>query len=168
MNTVDPTAVIGHPPEQRGYEGAGHQALVHDTARIEAFVTIDNGTRWPTQIGPRVWLMKHVHVGHDAHVGEGSELTPGVVVGGFATIGRHVKIGINATILPYRMIGDGAQIGAGAVVTKDVPAGETWVGNPARKLEDSQRDPRPHTERASSSTSSANASLPAWERIFPR
>lgn len=48
-------------------------------------------------------------------------------------IGDRVRIGSGAVILPVR-IGDDAIIGAGAVVTKDVPAGETWAGNPARRL----------------------------------
>lgn len=43
-------------------------------------------------------------------------------------------IGANATILPGVTIGKGAMIGAGAVVTMDVPDGETWVGNPARRM----------------------------------
>ncbi|MCK5215530.1 MAG: N-acetyltransferase [Candidatus Omnitrophica bacterium] len=43
-------------------------------------------------------------------------------------------IGSNATILGGITIGTGAVIGAGSVVTKDVPAGEIWVGNPARFL----------------------------------
>jgi UDP-2-acetamido-3-amino-2,3-dideoxy-glucuronate N-acetyltransferase len=46
-----------------------------------------------------------------------------------------VHIGVNASILPMRKVGAGARIGAGAVVTHDVPAGETWIGNPARKME---------------------------------
>jgi hypothetical protein len=97
-------------------------------------VTVDAGTERPTHIGDRTWLMKHVHVGHDALIGADCELAPGAVICGHAEIGNGVKIGVNASILPYRKIGDGARIGAGAVVTKDVPAGETWVGNPARPL----------------------------------
>jgi len=46
---------------------------------------------------------------------------------------RGASIGANATILPGITIGENALIGAGSVVTKDVPAGETWYGNPARK-----------------------------------
>jgi UDP-2-acetamido-3-amino-2,3-dideoxy-glucuronate N-acetyltransferase len=42
-------------------------------------------------------------------------------------------VGANATILGGVTIGEGAVIGAGSVVTKDVPAGETWYGNPARR-----------------------------------
>jgi acetyltransferase-like isoleucine patch superfamily enzyme len=49
-------------------------------------------------------------------------------------IGRHVVIFANATILPGVTVGDYAVIGAGAVVTKDVPAGEIWLGCPAKKI----------------------------------
>lgn len=44
------------------------------------------------------------------------------------------SIGAGATILPGITIGKNAVIGAGSVVTKDVPEGETWVGNPANKV----------------------------------
>ena len=47
-------------------------------------------------------------------------------------IGAGASIGANATILGGITIGAGAMIGAGSVVTKDVPAGELWLGNPAR------------------------------------
>lgn len=47
---------------------------------------------------------------------------------------RGASIGANATLLPGVEIGEGAMVGAGAVVTKDVPAGATVVGNPARVL----------------------------------
>ncbi len=44
------------------------------------------------------------------------------------------SIGANSTILPGITIGEHAMIGAGSVVTKDIPAKEVWVGNPARFL----------------------------------
>lgn len=53
-------------------------------------------------------------------------------------IKKGSSIGANATILCGITIGEKAMIGAGSVVTKDVPDGELWVGNPAhfvRKIE---------------------------------
>lgn len=49
-------------------------------------------------------------------------------------IREGASIGANATILGGLTIGESALIGAGSVVTKDVPANELWVGNPARKI----------------------------------
>jgi UDP-2-acetamido-3-amino-2,3-dideoxy-glucuronate N-acetyltransferase len=45
---------------------------------------------------------------------------------------KGASIGANATILPGLTIGEGAMVGAGSVVTKNVPPGVTVVGNPAR------------------------------------
>lgn len=50
---------------------------------------------------------------------------------------KGASVGAGSTLLPGITIGENALIGAGSVVTKDVPAGEIWVGNPAhfvRKL----------------------------------
>lgn len=47
---------------------------------------------------------------------------------------KGASIGANATVLGGITIGENALIGAGSVVTKDVPANELWVGNPARKI----------------------------------
>ncbi|MHA6325659.1 sugar O-acetyltransferase [Roseivivax sp. CAU 1753] len=49
-------------------------------------------------------------------------------------IGRDVWLGASAIILPGITVGDNAIVGAGAVVTRDVPAGVTVAGNPARPL----------------------------------
>lgn len=45
---------------------------------------------------------------------------------------KGATIGAGSTILPGITIGEGSMIGAGSVVTKDIPAGELWVGNPAK------------------------------------
>ena len=47
---------------------------------------------------------------------------------------RGASIGANATILPGITIGEGAMVGAGSVVVKDVPANATVVGNPAKEI----------------------------------
>ena len=49
-------------------------------------------------------------------------------------IGKNVWIGSDCTILPNVKIGDGAIIGAGSVVTKNIPANSIAVGNPARVI----------------------------------
>jgi putative colanic acid biosynthesis acetyltransferase WcaF len=49
-------------------------------------------------------------------------------------IGADAFIGARAIVLPGRSIGPLALVGAGSVVTRDIPAGEVWAGNPARFL----------------------------------
>lgn len=55
-------------------------------------------------------------------------------------IGRYVWIGTRAIVLPGVSIGDGAVVGAGAVVSKDVPSCAVVVGNPARVVRFRDRD----------------------------
>jgi maltose O-acetyltransferase len=85
-------------------------------------VTIGDGA----QIGPGVQLLTADHP-RDA-----AERRSGLEFGRPITIGRNVWIGGGAIIVPGVSIGDDAIIGAGSVVTRDVPAGATAFGNPAR------------------------------------
>lgn len=71
-------------------------------------------------------------LGHEARIGAGSVLNPSVNVSGGVNIGRGVLVGTGAQILQYVNVGDLATVGAGAVVTKDVAAGVTVVGVPAK------------------------------------
>jgi maltose O-acetyltransferase len=79
-----------------------------------------------TQIGPAVQIYAADHPRDPAQRNAGIEF--GRPVG----IGRNVWIGGGAIILPGVSIGDDAIVGAGSVVTRDVPGGSTVVGNPAR------------------------------------
>jgi acetyltransferase-like isoleucine patch superfamily enzyme len=116
---------------------------------------IGNGVK----IGPFVEIQAHCWIGDNSTISSHSFICSGVVIehdvfighgvmfindkfdsdsiknwkSKSTYVGNSVRIGSNATILPVH-IGNGAIIGAGAVITKDVPAGETWAGNPAKKL----------------------------------
>lgn len=79
-----------------------------------------------TQIGPGVQILAADHPRDPATRATGLEF------GRPVRIGRNVWIGGGAILLPGVTIGDDALIGAGSVVTRDVPAGATAVGNPAR------------------------------------
>ena len=79
-----------------------------------------------TQIGPGVQILTADHPRDRAERAAGIEFGKPIV------IGRNVWIGGGAIILPGVSIGDDAIIGAGSVVTRDVPEGVTAVGNPAR------------------------------------
>lgn len=129
-------ALVGEPPEHRDWEPRLPVIApqIHPTADVGAFATIDGGLERPTKVGDRSFVMKHVHVGHDATIGADCELAPGVVVGGHCEIGDRVRIGVNACLRPFIQVGEGARIGAGAVVVKDVPPGVVVAGNPAKPL----------------------------------
>jgi serine O-acetyltransferase len=81
-------------------------------------------------------------IGETAEIGEDTTLYHGVTLGGTSwnkgkrhpTLGRGVVIGAGAKVLGPILVGDGAKIGCNAVVVREVPAGATAVGIPARIL----------------------------------
>jgi sugar O-acyltransferase (sialic acid O-acetyltransferase NeuD family) len=73
-------------------------------------------------------------VDHDGHIGEGTHLCPGVHLGGNVRSGRCVYIGVGASVIQGIQIGDGAVIGAGSAVIRDVADEERVAGCPATPL----------------------------------
>ena len=108
---------------------------IHPGARLGEGVFIDHGMG--------------VVIGETAVVGEGCIIYKGVVLGGTSLekkvrhpqVGRGVVIGSNACILGAIVVGDGARVGSGSVVIKDVPPGATVVGVPGRIVLERQTDP---------------------------
>lgn len=104
-----------------------NDVVVGDNVTVKCGVQLWDGLR----IGNNVFIGPNVTFCNDKHPKSGNH--------GFRVektlIEDDVSIGANATILPGVKLCKGAVIGAGAVVTKDVPAGTTVVGNPAKPLD---------------------------------
>jgi sugar O-acyltransferase (sialic acid O-acetyltransferase NeuD family) len=73
-------------------------------------------------------------IGHETIIGDHVFIAHAVSISGCCEIGEGALIGTNATILPRLKIGRWATVGAGAVVTKDVPDGAVVIGNPAKPI----------------------------------
>lgn len=106
-----------------------------DGALLSPFVTLTSNIR----IGQYFHANIYSYVEHDCVVGNFVTFAPAVKCNGNVRVGDHAYIGTGAVIRQGKpdnplVIGKGAVVGMGAVVTRDVAPGVTVVGNPARPL----------------------------------
>jgi acetyltransferase-like isoleucine patch superfamily enzyme len=129
---------------------SGHGVLVREENKIGNNVSIGSHSivEHHVVIGNNVRLHSNVFVPEFSALEDDCWLGPNVVVTNArypqsrnvkenlkgAIVKRGAKIGANATLLPGVTIGENALVGAGAVVTRDVPPGTVVVGNPAREI----------------------------------
>ena len=74
-------------------------------------------------------------IAHNCHLEENVWITGNTMLCGSVHIGKNTTVFSSVIIRDQRNIGERVTIGMGSVVTKSIPDGETWVGNPARKME---------------------------------
>lgn len=126
--------------EQNGQQyspiiGIGANVIVNDDVHVTAInrVTIGNNVL----IASRVFISDHLHGRYDGPNGSSPLIAPRlreVQGAGPVTIGNNVWIGDMVAVLPGVTIGDGSVIGAGSVVTRDIPPASIAVGAPARVI----------------------------------
>ncbi|MDN7124511.1 hypothetical protein J6I90_06420 [Pseudidiomarina sp. 1APP75-32.1] len=87
-----------------------------------------------TILGTGVKLDNLVHIAHDCVIGDYSTVTAGVTFCGYVVVGKNVRFAPQSTVKQRIHIGDNAIVGLGAVVVKNIVAGDVVVGNPAKPL----------------------------------
>jgi len=107
---------------------------IHRTTSVGPGAILCEGTA-PTvhiRIGAHTVLDQHCTVGHDSTIGDFVTLHPGTRISGNVHLETGVTMGAGSVALPGVRIGAHATVGAGAVVTDDLPAHCTATGVPAR------------------------------------
>lgn len=111
------------------------QLIIGDYVEVGSNTCIDRGALADTMIGDYTKINNLCHIAHNNKIGQNVTITGCVNISGSNVIDNNVWIAPNASVKGWIHIGEGAVVGMAAVVVKDIPAHETWVGNPAHKLE---------------------------------
>lgn len=117
------------------------QAIVGNRVTVKCGVEVCDGVKLEDDsfVGPNVCFTNDKHPRSKQHPPSGRYES--------TIVRKGASIGAGAVILPGITIGAGAMVGAGAVVCRDVPPGQTVIGNPARIIETKDR---PETQHHSS------------------
>lgn len=137
---------IGDPRVRKkiaeAYEAAGFVAatLIHPSVKLSSSVTIGVGAiicanailTVDIEIGRYALINLASTVGHNCQIGDFCTLSPGCHLSGGVKLGAGTELGTGAIVLPEVQIGRDCTIGAGAVVTRNLEAGLSAKGIPAR------------------------------------
>ena len=126
---------FGYEKDEAGhYMQIPHIGYVHIKKGVDIgnHVCIDRGTLGPTTIGEYCRIDNLVHIAHNVQIGRDTLVIAQAMIAGSCEIGNEVWIAPCAAILNKIKVADGAKTGMGAMVFRDVNAGETVMGNPAR------------------------------------
>lgn len=96
----------------------------------------ENNTIQPfTKIGNNCILWAGNHIGHHSIIEDNVFITSHVVISGHCLIKQNSYLGVNSSIRDGITVGKDCVLGMGAVLTKNMPDFETWVGSPAKQKE---------------------------------
>jgi acetyltransferase-like isoleucine patch superfamily enzyme len=122
---LTPNIHIVHPPNF----SLGDNSLIADYTVIFSLHGVQIGKNCLISSGCGISTVNHV-ISSPARTQAGYEKCGEVI------IEDNVWLGMNVSVLPGIRIGNNSIVGAGSVVTKNIPPNQIWVGNPARYVKD--------------------------------
>lgn len=134
-NTIYQFATIGSRPQDLKYRGEASELIIGNHNTIREYVSLNPGTAgggMVTRVGDHNLLMMHCHIAHDCLIGSHNIIANGATLGGHVMIQDYVIVGGLVGIHQFARIGSGAILGAGSMVSKDVPPFCNATGDRAR------------------------------------
>ncbi len=123
-NQIFQFASVGAVPQDKKYDGENSTLIIGDHNTIREFATLQPGTSgggMVTKVGDHNLFMVYSHVAHDCILGNHIVMANSANLGGHVTIEDHVVVGALVGIHQFARIGESAIVGAGAMVSLDVP-----------------------------------------------
>ena len=135
-------AGFGVMPGPGGAEDAPQfgRVIIQDGVTIGANTCVDRGAFDDTIIGENTKIDNLCQIAHNVVLGRNVLMASFGGISGTVTVGDGVQLGGRVGIADHVVIGEGAQIAASAAVFREIPAGETWGGTPARPVRDWMRE----------------------------
>ena len=109
--------------------------VIGNNCYIGANTHIASGSLSNTIIGNGCKINGMTFIGSNDVLEENVWITGSAMLCGSVTVGRNSNIFSKSVIRDWVSIGENVTVGMGAVVTKNIPSGETWIGAPAHKME---------------------------------
>lgn len=134
-NVLFQFATVGSVPQDLKYKGEPSELVIGNHNTVREFVSLNPGTAgggMVTRVGNGNLLMMHCHIAHDCILGSHNIIANGATLGGHVVIEDYVIVGGLVGIHQFTKIGSGAILGAGSMVSKDVPPYCNATGDRAR------------------------------------
>ncbi len=123
-NVIFQFASVGSVPQDLKYRGEDSQLIIGDRNTVREFVSLNPGTAGGgmiTRVGNHNLLMMYCHIAHDCVLGSHNIIANGATLGGHVVIEDYVIVGGLVGIHQFVRVGTSAILGAGSMVSKDIP-----------------------------------------------